>query len=117
MVVEVPTDDVDREIERLSQKYRRSVRVPGFRPGKAPARLIRQRMRDQILREVAQGLIPRAVDDALRDRRVTPVDTPAIRDVKVEEGKPLTFTATFETLPTVDPGEYRGLTLRRHPWT
>ena len=115
VVIEVPSDDVDREIERLSQQYRRSVRVPGFRPGKAPARLIRQRMRDQILHDVAKGLIPKAVDDALRERGVTPVDTPAIRDVKVEEGQPLTFAATFETLPPVDPGEYRGLTLRRTP--
>jgi trigger factor len=72
-------------------------------------------MRDQILHDVAHGLIPKAVDDALRERGVTPVDTPDIRDITVEEGQPLTFTATFETLPPVDPGEYRGLTLRRTP--
>ena len=115
IAVEVPSTDVDREIERLSQRYRRSVRVPGFRPGKAPARIIRQRMRDQILHEVAQGLIPRAVDEVLRERGVQPVETPAVRDVTVEEGQPLTFTATFETLPKVDPGKYRGLTFRRTP--
>jgi trigger factor len=72
-------------------------------------------MRDQILHEVAQGLIPKAVDEVLRDRGVQPVETPAVRDVNVEEGQPLTFTATFETLPPVDPGEYRGITLRRTP--
>ena len=115
VAVELPSTDVDQEIERLAQQYRRSVRVPGFRPGKAPARIIRQRMRDQILHEVAQDLIPKAVDEALREQGVQPVEAPAVRDVSVEEGQPLTFTATFETLPAVDPGDYRGLTLRRTP--
>ena len=115
VAVEVPSTDVDREIERLSQRYRRSARVPGFRPGKAPARLIRQRMHDQILHEVAQGLVEKAVDEALRERGVEPLEAPSVRDVNVEAGQPLTFTATFETLPPVDAGEYRGLTVRRTP--
>ncbi len=115
VAVEVPSTDVDREIERLSQRYRRSARVPGFRPGKAPARLIRQRMHEQILQEVAEGLVEKAVDEALRERGVEPLETPSVRDVNVEEGRPLTFTATFETLPPVDAGDCRGLTVRRTP--
>ena len=115
LAVEVPSADVDREIDRLSRQYRRSVRVPGFRPGKAPARLIMQRMRGQILHDVAHDLIPRAIDEALRERGLEPIEAPSVRDVKVDVGEPLTFTATFETLPSVDPGQYRGLTLRRTP--
>ena len=115
VAVEVPSADVDREIERLAQRYRRSARVPGFRPGKAPARLIRQRMHDQILHEVAENLVEKAVDEALRERGAEPLEAPSVRDVNVEEGRPLTFTATFETLPPVDAGEYRGLTVRRTP--
>ena len=115
LVVEIPTTEVDAGIERLSQRYRRSLKVPGFRPGKAPAKLVRLRLHDQILQEVVQDLIPRAVDEAIREHGLEPVDTPAIRDVNIEEGHPLTFTATLETLPTVDPGEYRSLTLRRPP--
>ena len=79
---------------------------PGFRPGKVPAKVVRQRFRDQILHDVAHGLIPRAVDEALRERGVEPVDTPDIRDVVVEEGQPLKFTATFETVPPIEPGDY-----------
>ena len=115
VAVEVPATDVDREIERLAQRYRRSARVPGFRPGKAPAHLIRQRMHDQILQEVAQGLVEKAVDEALGERGAEPLEPPSVRDVNVEEGRPLTFTATFETLPPVDAGDYRGLTVRRTP--
>ena len=115
LAVEIPTAAVDSEIERLSQRYRRSVKMPGFRPGKAPVKLVRQRLREQILNEVAQELIPKAVDEAIREHRLEPVDTPSIRDVNVKEGHPLTFTASFETLPPVEPGEYRQLTLRRQP--
>ena len=115
VAVEVPSTTVDREIERLSQRYRRTARIPGFRPGKAPARLILQRMREQILEEVAQHLVPKVVDDLLREHEIRPVDTPDINDVTIDEGRPLTFTATFETLPSVDAGEYHELTLRRKP--
>lgn len=115
VAVEVPSTTVDGEIERLSQRYRRTARIPGFRPGKAPARLVLQRMREQILEEAAQHLVPKVVDDLLREHEIRPVDTPDINDVTIDEGRPLTFTATFETLPAVDAGEYDGLTLRRKP--
>src|SRR6187397_3716170 len=93
--IEVPSDVVDAEIARVARDYSRKARVPGFRPGKAPARVIKQRFKDQILHDVAHDLIPRAMDDALKEKGVEPVDTPDIRDVTVEEGQPLTFTASF----------------------
>jgi trigger factor len=113
--VEIPQDVVDAEIDRIARDYSRKARIPGFRPGKAPARVIKQRFRDQILHDVAHDLIPRAVDDALRDRGVEPVDAPDIRDITVEEGQPLTFTASFDTVPSFEPGEYATIALRRPP--
>jgi trigger factor len=113
LVVEIPSVVVDAEIDKVSRDYSRAARVPGFRPGKVPAKVVRQRFRDQILHDVAHGLIPRAVDEALRERGVEPVNTPDIRDVIVEEGQPLKFTATFETVPPIDPGDYSTLTLRQ----
>lgn len=115
LAVEIPTGAVTKAIDRLARRYSRSVKIPGFRPGKVPAKLVRTRFRDQILHDVAQDLIPHAVDDALREHGVQPVATPEIRDVEIEEGKPLTFTAAFETVPPVDPGNYDGFTLRRTP--
>jgi trigger factor len=115
LVVEIPSTVVDAEIDKVSRDYSRAARIPGFRPGKVPAKVVRQRFRDQILHDVAHGLIPRAVDDALRERGVEPVDTPDIRDVVVEEGQPLKFTATFDTVPPIDPGDYASVTLRRKP--
>jgi trigger factor len=111
--VEIPSDVVDREIDRHARDYSRKARVPGFRPGKAPARVIKQRFKDQILHDVAHDLIPQAVNDALRERGVEAVDLPDIRDVTVEEGRPLTFTASFDTVPPFEPGDYTTISLRR----
>jgi len=111
--VEIPQDVVDAEIERLARDYSRKARIPGFRPGKAPARVIKQRFKDQILHDVAHDLIPRAVDDALRERGVEAVDTPDVRDIVIEAGQPLTFTASFDTVPAFDPGDLSTISLRR----
>ena len=113
LVVEIPSTVVDAEIDKVARDYSKAARIPGFRPGKVPAKVVRQRFRDQILHDVAHGLIPRAVDEALRERGVEPVDTPDIHDVVVEEGQPLKFTASFETVPPIDPGDYAAITLRQ----
>jgi trigger factor len=112
---EVPSDVVRSEIDRVAKGYSRTARVPGFRQGKVPANVVKQRYKDQILYDVAQDLIPRVVNDALHERGLEPVATPDIRDVVIEEGQPLTFVADFETVPPIDPGEYAGLTVRKPP--
>jgi trigger factor len=103
--VEVPQDMVDAEIARVTRRYAQAARLPGFRPGKAPITVVRQRFKDQILHDLAHDLVPRVVGDALRERGVAPVDTPKVRDLNLEEGKPLVFTAAVETAPPVDPGD------------
>jgi trigger factor len=112
---EVPPDVVEVEIDRVARNYTRSARVPGFRPGKVPAKVVRQRYKDQILHDVAHDLIPRLVGDALRERGLQPVATPDIKDVVLEEGQPMTFHADFETIPPINPGEYTGLSLQKPP--
>ena len=113
LVVEIESDVVDNEIDKVARDYGKAAKIPGFRPGKVPAKVVRQRFRDQILHDVAHGLIPRAVDEALRERGVEPVDTPDIKDVVVEEGQPLKFTASFDTVPPIDPGDYAAIRLAR----
>ncbi|MEO8256168.1 MAG: trigger factor [Acidobacteriota bacterium] len=113
--VEIPSSVVDAEIDRHARDYSRQARIPGFRPGKAPARVIKQRFREQILQSVAHDLIPPAVDEALRERGVEAVDTPDVRDVTVEEGQPLVFTASFDTVPAFEPGDFTTIALQRPP--
>ena len=115
LVFEIPAEVVETEIQRVTRTYGRSARLPGFRPGKAPERLVRQRYKEQILHDVMHDLIPRAIDDAMRERALEPVDTPAVRDVVLEEGAPLTFAVDFETVPPIEPVDYAAVTLRRSP--
>lgn len=115
LTFEIPSDVVSEEIDRIAHDYMRQARIPGFRPGKAPAAVVKQRYREQIIYDLAHDLIPRVVGEALAERGLRPVTTPDIRDVVLEEGKPLTFVADFETMPPIEPGNYTGLTVRRPP--
>jgi trigger factor len=113
VAVEIPSDIVDAQIDRVARSYSRQARIPGFRQGKVPPTLIKKRFREQILHDVAHDLIPRAIDEALRERGLEPVDTPDVKDVTLDEGQALTFTAVFETLPPIDPGPLDTIALRR----
>ena len=117
ITIEIPSDVVDAEIERIAKGYSKQARLPGFRPGKVPATIIKQRFREQIHHDVMHDLIPRAVEEALQERGIEPVDTPDIKDVVLREGAPLTFTAAIETVPPFDPGDLSTITLRQHPST
>jgi trigger factor len=79
--------------------------------------VVKQKFRDQIHHDVMHGLIPRAVEEALQERGIEPVDTPDIKDVALREGDPLKFTAAIETVPPFDPGDLSSISLRREAST
>lgn len=115
LTVEIPVADVESAIDRVTREYAKSARLPGFRPGRVPPGVVRQRFRAQILHDVAHDLIPKSIDEVLTARGVEPVDTPDVKDVVVEEGKPLSFTASFDVVPPFDPGDFGDIQLRRQP--
>jgi trigger factor len=115
LTIEIPSDVVDAEINKVAKDYSKQARLPGFRPGKVPATIIKQRFKDQIRHDVMHGLIPRAVEEALQERGIEPIDTPNIKDVVLEEGQPLKFTAAVETVPAFDPGDLGTLSATRPP--
>ena len=115
--IEIPSEVVDREMDRVVKGYTRQARIPGFRPGKVPPAIVRQRFREQIHHDVMHDLIPRAVEEALQERGIEPVSTPDIRDVVLREGAPMTFRAAVETIPSFDPGDLSEIALREHPST
>ena len=117
ITIEIPSDVVDAEINKVARDYSRQAKLPGFRPGKVPATVVKQRFREQILHDVSHTLIPKAVDEALQERGIEPVDTPNIKDVDLREGQPLKFTAAIETVPPFDPGDLSTLSVQRRPTT
>jgi len=110
--IEIPADIVEASIARVTRGYAKNARIPGFRPGKVPANVARRRFKAEILQEVARELVPRAVDDALQERGVEPVDSPDVADFSIDEGKPLAFTATFETVPEFEIGDLTTILLQ-----
>jgi trigger factor len=115
LTIEIPSDVVDAEINRIAKGYTKQAKLPGFRPGKVPATIVKQRFREQIFHDVMHGLIPRAIEEALQERGIEPVDTPNVKDVALEEGQPLKFTAAIETVPSFDPGDLTTISLRETP--
>src|SRR5471032_1984834 len=115
LTVEIPSDIVDAEIDRIASGYSKQARIPGFRPGKVPKTIIKQRFREQIHHDVMHDLIPRAIEEELQERGIEPVDTPDIKDVVLKEGAPMTFKAAIETIQPFDPGDLSTISLRAHP--
>jgi trigger factor len=113
LTIEVPSTVVDEAISHAAAKLGKQARIPGFRPGKVPAAVVRQRFKGQIMQDVAEHLVSKAVGDALTERGVEPVATPDIHDLKLEEGQPLTFKASFEVVPSFDPGDLSTIEAKR----
>jgi len=105
LTIEVPTAVVDEAIGHAAAKLGRSAKIPGFRPGKVPVNVIRQRFKPQIMQDVAEHLVSKAVGDVLIEKGIEPIATPDIQDLVLEEGKPLTFKASFDVVPAFDPGD------------
>ena len=89
--VEVPADMVRQAEEKAVRRYASSARLPGFRPGKAPPAMIRQRFAAAIRQEAVESLIQEAYKQVVGDTEVKLAAQPHVHDVKFNEGEPLTF--------------------------
>jgi trigger factor len=107
--LEVPAETVQKAVEKVAREFARIARVPGFRPGKAPATLIRRRFADDIKGEVLQSLVPSEIEKAVKDKNLVPITQPQIEHVDYSETGPLKFRAIFEVLPEFDLGTYKDL--------
>jgi len=107
--IEVPAEEVARRIEAGFAEARRLAPIRGFRRGKAPMGMIRRLFRESVERDVAEELIRDSLSRAVREHRLRVVSRPEVEGGRVEEGKDLTFTATVEVVPEVEPKDYKGL--------
>jgi len=109
LTVEIPVEIVRKETDRVTREFARLVRVPGFRPGKAPAQIVRRRYWDDIKSEVVQALVPSSLESAFKDKNLSPVGDPSIAELTFEPERPLRFKATFEVMPEFRLAEYKDL--------
>ena len=108
-MIEIPVDVVRREAESLIAQYARKARVPGFRPGHAPASVVRDRFRDEIRSDVVQALVPKYFEDAVKEQKWSVVGRPRFDDLRFEDDKPLACKATFEIIPEFELQQYKEL--------
>jgi trigger factor len=106
---EIEADVVGKEIEARARDYARKAKIPGFRAGKIPPHVIRQRFKASLLEDVAEKLINKFVFEEIEGRGLKPLASPKVVDLKIDEDQPLTFRAVFETLPIVELPDWRGL--------
>jgi trigger factor len=107
--VEIPADVVSRETDNIIQKMQKVARLPGFRAGKVPATVIRQRFAEEIKSEVVESLVPRFFQQEAGKQNLVPVSQPRVTDLHIVEGEPLRFTASFEVLPEIEVSGYHEL--------
>ncbi|MEL0321274.1 MAG: trigger factor [Gammaproteobacteria bacterium] len=101
--ITIPTGDVETEFEAKLAETAKRVRIDGFRPGKVPASVVRQRYGQAIRQEIVSDLMEKSLGQALSEHDVKPIGQPKIDDVKFEEGSDFSFKATFEVFPELDP--------------
>jgi trigger factor len=107
--VEIPLDEVNKARERVTNSIRQRVRLPGFRPGKAPVSMIQSRFESDIRTEVLELLLPQAFRERVLQADMKVVGQPDIADLQFEPGQPIRFKADFEVAPEFEIAEYHGL--------
>lgn len=115
--VEIPAETVQKERDTVLAKYARFAKVPGFRKGKVPASIIRQRFSEDVNQEILESLVPRYLRQETAKQNLAPVSQPKIVDLHMHEGEPLTFKASFEILPEFDVPGYQELRAEKEDTT
>jgi trigger factor len=105
--IEIPADVVEKERGAVLSKYTKLARVPGFRKGKVPASIVRQKFAEDINQEILESLLPRYLRQETDRQKLAPVSQPKIVDLHMHEGEPLKFRASFEVLPEFEIAGYQ----------
>jgi trigger factor len=116
MEVEIPAEVVSVEMEKALEAYRRRARIPGFRSGRIPLSVVRQRFGKQVEGDVLQHLIEEYAHRALEEKSIRPIQHPVLDEYDYRQGQPFVFRTTFEIRPAMRIENYRGLHVaRREP--
>jgi trigger factor len=118
LTVEVPVDEVEKDLDQAYRKIASQVRIPGFRKGKAPKQIIDAQVgRDVVVDEFLTDAVPVYYRQAVREHDLAPIADPELDLTPLEDGKPLVFTATVEVRPRLElsASDYEGIKVDRPP--
>lgn len=113
LTIAVPADQVEKEVNQKLKDLARKARLPGFRPGKAPLKVIESRYGNDVLNEVATNLIESSLRDALTQEKLVPAGGPDVEPKKLERGEDLEYVASFDIFPEVQKLDISGVKLER----
>src|SRR5258708_26078425 len=105
--IEIPADIVSKQWDTTTGRYSREARVAGFRAGKVPASVIRNRFGSEIKRQVLEALLPEYFRNSVVQQGFLPVSEPQVLELQMEQGQPLRFKAAFEVLPEFELLDYQ----------
>ena len=113
MTVQVPAERIDQEVESRLKSLSRSARVPGFRPGKVPIKVVQQRYGRQVHLEVASDVMNSTLQEALSQQNLRPAGEPKLEPRTVEPGKSLEYIAVFDIFPEFEPVSLKGTKIEK----
>lgn len=113
LTIGVPAEQVETEVEKRLKEAAQNVRINGFRKGKVPLSIIKQRYGAGIRQEVVGDVISRSFYEAVQKEKVRPAGQPSIQPKQLVPGKDLEFVATFEVYPEVELGDFSAYELTR----
>ena len=108
MTITVPAGELDQRIETRILRLAKTAKLPGFRPGKIPRKVVESRFSSQVLQEAVEELIDISYRDALQEKSIVPVGMPSIEAKKMTRGEDLEYVATVEVFPTIGKLNIRG---------
>jgi trigger factor len=111
--VRVPIETVRDAEEKAARRYASGVRLPGFRPGKAPPAMVKKRFKDAIRQQVVESLIQEAFQEVLSREQFKVASQPHVHDLKFEEGEPLSFELHVEVRPEIELARTQGFRVTR----
>jgi trigger factor len=109
MNVEVPEDQVIKEVDSFYRELSRKAKIKGFRPGKVPRNILERHFKDYVKAEVIQKLIQESYPQALSETNLHPISNPLIDPGEMEGGKPFQYAATIEIKPEIKLEDYIGV--------
>jgi trigger factor len=113
--IEIPESDVEKAMEEKQDKYRREIRLPGFRKGKVPAGMIKTRFGQAIRIEAVEELVQKSFEEACKQNSIQPVCEARLSDLKAEGPGPVTFKIETEVDPVIEIKDYKKLKVKINP--
>ena len=113
MTIGVPAERIETEVNKRLQQTARKAKIPGFRPGKVPMSVIRQRYEDGARQEALGDLIQATFYEAVVEQKLNPAGAPAVEPKSFEKGKDLEYVATFEVFPEFTVAGFDSITVER----